>query len=65
MLHLDGLLEFLDFMPETIEAHRADLEDKIFNGGLKTANILPFVPNLTEVTKALAKAGCRGDHRRW
>ncbi len=61
LLHLNGLLEFLGFMPETIEAHRADLEDKIFNGGLKTANILPFVPNLTEVTKALAKAGCRGD----
>jgi len=57
MEHLNALFRFLDFSPETIAAHQADIEKKIFAGGQNTGNILQFVPNLDEVRGALAKVG--------
>ncbi len=53
LLNLDSLFEYLGFSTETIEAHRADIEEKIFHGGQNTGNILRFVPNLTDVRKAI------------
>lgn len=55
--HLNGLFDFLGFTPETVEAHRADIEEKIFDGGQNTRDILQFVPNLADVRTALAEAG--------
>jgi len=57
LANLHALFEFLDFTPETIEAHRADIEEKIFRSGQNTGDILRFVPNLDEVRLALAQAG--------
>jgi hypothetical protein len=57
MRHLNALFRFLDFSPETIAAHAADIDDRIFASGQKTGNILQFVPNLDEVRSALANAG--------
>jgi len=58
--HLNGLFQFLDFSPETIAAHQGDIEEKIFDSGQNTRDILQFVPNLAEVRKALADVGYRG-----
>jgi hypothetical protein len=57
MAHLNALFRFLDFTPETIAAHQADIEEKIFAGGQNTRDILQFVPNLAEVKHALTAAG--------
>jgi hypothetical protein len=57
LANLHALFEFLDFTPETIEAHRDDIEEKIFRSGQNTGDILQFVPNLDEVRLALAQAG--------
>ncbi len=57
MQHLNALFQFLDFSPETIAAHQADIEKKIFAGGQNTGNILQFVPNLDAVRAALAQVG--------
>jgi hypothetical protein len=55
--HLDALFRFLDFSPETIAAHQADIEEKVFASGQNTGDILRFVPNLDAVRTALAKVG--------
>jgi hypothetical protein len=60
LANLHALFEFLDFTPETIEAHRADIEEKIFRSGQNTGDIRPFVPNLEEVRLALVQAGYKG-----
>ena len=57
MERLNALFRFLDFSPEIIAAHQADIEKKIFAGGQNTGDILQFVPNLTEVKQALAQVG--------
>ena len=57
--NLNDLFRFLDFTPETIGAHQADIEEKIFGGGQNTGDILQFVPNLAEVKQALADAGLK------
>jgi hypothetical protein len=53
----NDLFEFLGFTPETIAAHHADIEAKIFASGQHTADVMPFVPNLEEIRKALAASG--------
>jgi methyltransferase family protein len=57
--HLSSLFDFIGFAPETIERHRAEIEEKIFDSGQKTTDVLPFVPNLEQVKQVLAEAGCR------
>jgi SAM-dependent methyltransferase len=59
LANLNALFQFLDFTPETIAAHQADIEEKIFHSGQNTGNILQFVPNLDEVRLAMAEAGYR------
>lgn len=59
LAHLNSLFQFLDFTPETIEAHHADIEEKIFHSGQNTGDILQFVPNLDAVRSAMAEAGYR------
>lgn len=65
MANLNALFEFLGFSDETIRAHQADIEEKIFRGSHNTADILQFVPNLTEVRDAFAAADRTGQHRGW
>jgi hypothetical protein len=58
---LNNLFEFIGFTPETIAAHQAGIEEKIFAGGQNTADIMPFIPNLDELRKSLAAAGYAED----
>jgi SAM-dependent methyltransferase len=48
------LLQFLDFTPEVIERNQTKIEETIFNSGQNTRSVASFVPNLQEVTDALA-----------
>src|SRR5262249_49630845 len=61
--NLNALFGFLGFSLETIEAHQADIEAKIFAGGRGTADILQFVPNLAEVKQALGDAAQKSGDR--
>jgi hypothetical protein len=65
LAHLNDLFRFLDFKPETIAAHQAAIDRKIFGGGQNTGDILQFVPNLAEVRQALAAAGGTTDNQGW
>ncbi|MDR3450110.1 MAG: class I SAM-dependent methyltransferase [Alphaproteobacteria bacterium] len=57
LANLRRLFDFLGFSQETIEAHSADIEKLIFDGGQATARIVDRVPNLDAVIAALAAAG--------
>ena len=57
--HFSRLCRFLDFAPEVIELHRADIEEKLFHGSQNTQSILGFLPNLDEIVEALLAEGYR------
>jgi hypothetical protein len=55
---LGELFDFLDFPPATIEAHQASIDEKILGEGQETRSIIGFIPNLSEVIRALSAVGC-------
>jgi len=58
LAHAQDLFDFLGFKPDEIAAHKALIDEKIFHGGQNTRDVLSFIPNLEEVTRALADEGC-------
>jgi capsular polysaccharide transport system permease protein len=54
---LDRLLDFLDFSPETVSAHRAALDAAIVTERHHARAVARFVPNAREIGAALVAAG--------
>lgn len=52
------LLSFLGFNSRDISNHKSLIEKTIFRGGPSSQNLLSFLPNIGEVTSALAAEGC-------
>jgi hypothetical protein len=52
------LFDFLGFAPDEIAAHKSLIDTKIFHSGQNTRDVLSFIPNLEDVTRALADEGC-------
>ena len=54
------LLDFLGFTPPEVANSEKKIQHTIFHSGQNSRAVAPFVPNLKEVTAALARAGCPG-----
>jgi hypothetical protein len=52
------LFDYLGFDSNDISTHKSVIDRKIFHSGQNTRDVLSFVPNLKEVTQALADEGC-------
>jgi hypothetical protein len=52
------LFDFLGFDPSEIGAQQSVIEAKIFHSGQNTRDVMSFVPNIQDVTRALANEGC-------
>ena len=63
LARLHKLVDFLGFTPEEVASNEKKIQHTIFHTGQNTRAVAPFVPNLAEVTEALAKAGCPGSAR--
>jgi hypothetical protein len=58
LANTQALLDFLGFTHAEIEQNASLVDQKIFHSGQDTPAVAPFVPNLQEVTEALAAQGC-------
>ena len=59
MARLEALFDHIGLAPDTIEAHRDTIEDKIFRRRFDTRAIAPFLPNLDAVRDGLEAVGYR------